>query len=219
MHAQIAAVWRLESAKLIGALTRLGHDLAAAEDCAQEALRCRSGALAHRGPAAKPGRLADDHRQAQAARPPAPRANGGARAGRPGAGPGCARGRAQPRPAGPAAAGGGRRARRRRAQAALHRLPPVARPRGAMGADAAPGLRPHRGRDRPRHLHQGGHGGAAHQPRQGPARRPGLRAAGAAGARPAPGQCADRALPDVQRGLRRQQRCRSGCARRSATRH
>jgi RNA polymerase sigma factor (sigma-70 family) len=35
---QIAAVWRLESAKLIGALTRLGHDLAAAEDCAQEAL-------------------------------------------------------------------------------------------------------------------------------------------------------------------------------------
>lgn len=38
MNAQIAAVWRLESAKLIGALTRLGHDLAAAEDCAQEAL-------------------------------------------------------------------------------------------------------------------------------------------------------------------------------------
>ena len=38
LAAQIAAVWRLESAKLIGALTRLGHDLAAAEDCAQEAL-------------------------------------------------------------------------------------------------------------------------------------------------------------------------------------
>lgn len=36
--AQIAAVWRLESAKIVGALTRLGHDLAAAEDCAQEAL-------------------------------------------------------------------------------------------------------------------------------------------------------------------------------------
>jgi RNA polymerase sigma factor (sigma-70 family) len=36
--ARIAAVWRLESAKLVGALTRLGHDLAAAEDCAQEAL-------------------------------------------------------------------------------------------------------------------------------------------------------------------------------------
>ncbi|MFN4116757.1 MAG: RNA polymerase sigma factor, partial [Inhella sp.] len=36
--AQIAAVWRLESAKIIGALTRLGHDLAAAEDCAQDAL-------------------------------------------------------------------------------------------------------------------------------------------------------------------------------------
>jgi len=36
--AHIAAVWRLESAKLVGALTRLGHDLAAAEDCAQEAL-------------------------------------------------------------------------------------------------------------------------------------------------------------------------------------
>jgi RNA polymerase sigma factor (sigma-70 family) len=35
---EIAAVWRLESSKLIGALTRLGHDLAAAEDCAQEAL-------------------------------------------------------------------------------------------------------------------------------------------------------------------------------------
>lgn len=36
--AQIAAVWRLEAAKIVGALTRLGHDLAAAEDCAQEAL-------------------------------------------------------------------------------------------------------------------------------------------------------------------------------------
>lgn len=36
--ARIEAVWRLESAKLVGALTRLGHDLAAAEDCAQEAL-------------------------------------------------------------------------------------------------------------------------------------------------------------------------------------
>lgn len=36
--AQIAAVWRLESAQIVGALTRLGHDLAAAEDCAQEAL-------------------------------------------------------------------------------------------------------------------------------------------------------------------------------------
>lgn len=34
----IAATWRLESAKIVGALTRLTHDLALAEDCAQDAL-------------------------------------------------------------------------------------------------------------------------------------------------------------------------------------
>ncbi|WP_374437757.1 RNA polymerase sigma factor [Inhella sp.] len=34
----VTAVWRLESAKIVGALTRLTHDLALAEDCAQDAL-------------------------------------------------------------------------------------------------------------------------------------------------------------------------------------
>lgn len=34
----IATVWRLEAPRLIGALTRLGHDLALAEDCVQDAL-------------------------------------------------------------------------------------------------------------------------------------------------------------------------------------
>ncbi len=37
-HAAINATWQLEAAKIIGALMRVGHDLALAEDCAQEAL-------------------------------------------------------------------------------------------------------------------------------------------------------------------------------------
>lgn len=35
---EVAAVWRLEAPRCIGALTRLGHDLALAEDCMQDAL-------------------------------------------------------------------------------------------------------------------------------------------------------------------------------------
>ena len=54
-RAAVAAVWRLESAKLIGALTRLGHDLAAAEDCAQEALVAALERWPREGLPANPG--------------------------------------------------------------------------------------------------------------------------------------------------------------------
>ncbi|MBN8504444.1 MAG: RNA polymerase subunit sigma-24 [Burkholderiales bacterium] len=72
----ISAVWRLEAPRCIGALTRLGHDLALAEDCMQDALEAALQRWPAEGWPLKPGawlmttakhRLLDRLRHAQMA--------------------------------------------------------------------------------------------------------------------------------------------------------
>ena len=66
----VEAVWRIESAALIGgARAATSATSALAEDLAQDALRRRARAVAAVGRPGEPGRLADGHRQAPRDRP------------------------------------------------------------------------------------------------------------------------------------------------------
>ena len=60
----ITATWREESARLVGALTRMTRDLDLAEDLAQDALVSALEQLAGPRRSRQPRRVADDHRQA-----------------------------------------------------------------------------------------------------------------------------------------------------------
>ena len=78
----ITAAWREESARLVGALTRMTRDLDLAEDLAQDALVAALEQWPTDGVPDNPGGLADDDRQAPRRRPlparrhPAPRTDG-----------------------------------------------------------------------------------------------------------------------------------------------
>ena len=144
----VEAVWRIESARIVGALARYTGDFALAEDLAQEALAEALVAWPRDGVPRNPAgwlltvgrrRAIDTFRRRRRSTSGTPLARDLARdarrAGRP---------------------GGGRRAvgpgpdRRRRARADVRRVPPGALARGPGGADPAGGRRPDQRRDRPR---------------------------------------------------------------------
>ena len=72
----IEAVWRIESARLIGGLARMVRDVSLAEDLAQDALVAALEKWPRVGRPGQPGRLAHGHGQAPRDRPHAPRAGG-----------------------------------------------------------------------------------------------------------------------------------------------
>ena len=198
----IVAAWRAESARLVGALTRMTRDVELAEDLAQDALVAALEQWpADRRPG-EPDRVADDHREAARHRPlparrqPSPQGRG-ARA--------CPRGRGggDARPRRP-----GRPHRGRRPAAHLPVLPPVPDRRVPGRADAAPGRRTHHRRDRPRVPGHRVHHGPAHLASQEDAVRGSrrVRAAHGAGADQASRRRHGRDLPDLQRGLHRHRR-------------
>ena len=65
----IIAAWRAESARLVGALTRMTRDVELAEDLAQDALVAALEQWPTTGVPEQPGRVADDHREAARRRP------------------------------------------------------------------------------------------------------------------------------------------------------
>ena len=152
----VAAVWRIESARIVGALARYTGDFALAEDLAQEALAEALVTWPRDGRAGQPGGRGCSpsggagRSTRSAAAPPStsgtpPSPATWARAAR-----------SRRAPTDPA--GGRRRAvgpgpdRRRRARADVHLVPPGAVAGGAGGADAAGGRRSDERRDRPAFL-------------------------------------------------------------------
>ena len=137
LHRVVDAVWRMESARIVGALTRVTGDVGLAEELAQDALVAALEQWPESGVPAKPGawlmaiakhRAIDSFRRSQNLQRKTVAA--GPRAG-------AGRGRR---------GGLGRRARRgrrgRRPAAGVHLLPPGALPRGPGGPDPAAGRRP-----------------------------------------------------------------------------
>ena len=181
-HAQaIEAVWRIESARLIGGLVRVVRDVGLAEDLAQDALVAALERWPATGIPDNPGawlmataknRAIDQLRRRAAAGAQARRAS-----------------RTRPRPGRAAARprGGARRGRRRRPPAARpHRLPPGPLDGGARRAHAAPARRAHHRGDRPRLPRARADHRAAHRARQADARRGARAVRGAARARSSP---------------------------------
>ncbi len=68
----VEAVWRIESARLIGGLVRMVRDVGLAEDLAQEALVVALERWPADGNSRQPRRVADDHREEPRDRPGAP---------------------------------------------------------------------------------------------------------------------------------------------------
>ena len=68
-HRTVEAVWRIESARLIGALARTVHDVGRAEDLAQDALVAALEQWPRVGRPGQPGRLAHGRGQAAGGRP------------------------------------------------------------------------------------------------------------------------------------------------------
>jgi predicted RNA polymerase sigma factor len=65
----IDAVWRMESAKLIAALTRMVRDVGIAEDLAQGRAGRGTRAVARVGSSGQPGSMAHGRREASSNRP------------------------------------------------------------------------------------------------------------------------------------------------------
>ena len=191
-------LFREESGRAVAALIRVLGDFDLAEEAVQDAFLVALEVWPRRGLPRNPGRVDHHDCAEQGDRPPPPRAP--AR----GQGAGARGARAAVR-GGRGGRGGRQHHPRRPAAADLHLLPPGARARGAGRAHAPHPRRPEHARDRPRVPHLGAGDAAAARPGQAedprrahPVRRPARPRA----ARPAR-LGARRALPHLQRGLRR----------------
>ena len=149
-----------ESRRVLATLIRLLGDFDLAEEALHEAFAAARRAVAARGRAGQPARLARLHGPLQGHRrhAPARAVRRLARRSSPSA--------SRPRPRAPTP-GEARGHRGRPAAADLHLLPPGPAAGGAGRADPARGVRPHHRGDRARLPHRAAHAGPAHRPRQG----------------------------------------------------
>ena len=221
VHQAIAAVWRIESARIVAVVARMVRDIGVAEELAQDALVSALEHWPRQGVPDNPGawlttaakrraldhlrhhKMADAQHEHLAQDLVALQAAHRARLRR----------RARCRPPG--------RDRRRPAAADLHRLPSAAVGRCARGADAEAAGWPEHARDRARLPGDRADDRAAHRARQAHAQRGACALRGAARRRAgrAPGLGAGGGLPDLQRRLQRHPRRRldaPGAVRRGA---